>query len=149
MNVSALAAALAARYSAANTTAPAGFDPIHESTHLLPTAVTSTPTVLVFPPAATLEAAPGGPIRFSELPFPVRVLIGQESDRPHTMAAAYAWLDALLDQPLGDINLGFNTTTDCFATGFRIGEYRYSEQDYITVEFEVRVRVVEPITVTP
>jgi hypothetical protein len=96
-----------------------------------------------------LTFSSGGPTRHGDLVFPVRVYIGQESERPDTMARAYAWFDALQDQALGDIDLGRAEVTHTFTTGFRIGEATYAEQDYVTVELTVLAHIVEAISPTP
>lgn len=147
MNLDAIASAVAVRFNATNTTPPSGEAPVHESTHYLPTAVTTTPTVLVFPPAASLNFQPSGPYRVTHLPFPVRVLIGQESERPDSMRRAYLWYGALLDQPLGNIDLDQTGVQYTEVTDFRIGEYRYAEQDYITIEFNVLVHFEDTPTI--
>lgn len=146
MNLATIAANLATRMG--TVTPPSGYPPLELSTHLLPTGVVSTPTLLVFPPEGSLEGA-GGDVRFGVLPFPVRVYLGQEADRPNAIAAAYAWFDAFLDLPLANISLGgLAYVVDAFTTGFRIGELTYAGQPYIGIEFEVRVRIAEGIPVT-
>lgn len=147
MNLATIAANLATRFS--NVTPPSGYGALHECTHLLPTAVTSTPTLVVFPPDIELEAA-GGPTRFGIATFPVRVYIGLETDLPNAIAATYAWYDAFQDLPLGDIDLGgLAYVIDAFTTGGRLGTLKdYSGNPYIGIEYEVRVRIAEGIPVT-
>ena len=54
----AIGTALAARFSAANTTPPAGYDEVRLATANPPDMISVFPSVVVFPPSTTAEYGP-------------------------------------------------------------------------------------------
>lgn len=139
MNVTAIATALALRFGAAAITPPTGYDDIALSTHRLPNAIVTTPTVIVYPPE--IESTFGGHKRSSNLLFPVRFFIAATSDMPRATDAILAWEEVLLDQLMGQFDLGqtANGVTHATIPSLSAGRGEYAEQEYAVVELVVLV----------
>ena len=146
MDVAAIAAAIAVRFAAAAITPPAGYDDIALSTSSLPSAITTTPTVLVFPPAGQWTWSAGAS-RVGDLAFPVRFYVATTSDMPRATAAVMAWYSVLIEQLVGQLALGQSAAgvTHSFITGSRAGTFDYAGVDYAVIEFTVLVHLVEGI----
>lgn len=149
MDVAAIASALAARFNSSNLTAPSGYSAVALATHQLPNAITTTPTVLVFPPEISSEY-PTGHKRSSNLIFPVRFYVAMTSDRPRAVAALYAWQSVLLDQLEAkyDLGLSASSVTHAVVLSSTGGTGEYGDQEYAIVELEVGVHVEEGFSPT-
>lgn len=140
MDVAAIASALATRVGA--VTAPTGYDTVQLATHLLPNAIVSTPTVLVFPPA--IDSVFSGHKRSTDLVFPVRFFIAMTSDRPRSLTELYAWQENLFDQLKGLYDLGLNPpVTHAVILSMSAGTGEYGEKEYAVIELDVGVHVEE------
>ncbi len=140
MNLNTIATNIATRFSAANLTAPSGLDNVTLSTHLLPNAISTTPTVLVKPPIGQFEYGPG--IRQGEMNFPVEFYLAQTSDLSTVAANVYAWYGTLLDQLTDDYDIGGpSEVIDATVTDTRVGTMTYDGKDFIGIQLTVRVRV--------
>jgi len=139
MNNTSIAAALATRFSAAHITAPSGYSNVALSAYRLPNAITTTPTVLVFP--SDNDFAYSGHKRSSDLVFPVRFYIAETSDRPRAIDALYAWRDVLEDQLEAKYDLGLSTAgvTHAVVVSSTAGTGDYAEKEYAVVELMVGV----------
>ena len=89
MNVTAIASAIADRFAAAAITPPSGYTDPGTAVYLLPDAIASTPTAVVFPPEGEFSYAVQK--RSGNLEFPVRWYIAETSDLPRATAKMYAW----------------------------------------------------------
>lgn len=143
MDIAAIGSALAARFSSANVTPPAGYDNVALATHELPNAITTTPTVLVFPPE--VESFFSGHKRSTNLLFPVRWYIAQTSDKPRAIAALLAWYGVLLDQLEAQFDLGLTSGGVSYAVVSTAdsGVADYAEVEYAMIQLDVLVHVEE------
>jgi len=142
MDIVTIAANLATRFNAANITPPTGYDDIALATYELPNAITTTPTVLVFPPEGAF-AYPSGYKRSTNLEFPIRFFLAETSDRPRATAALYAWWASLVDQLEGayDLDATAKGVTHAVITGMAAGSSEYAEKEYAVIELEVLVHL--------
>lgn len=148
LDLAAIASNLAGRFAAGVLTAPPGLETISLSTHLLPTAVTVTPTVLVSLPDGNFEAD-GGAIRGGEFDFPVDLYLAEGSDLPANTTKLYAWYGVLFDQLIGAYDLDLSPTViDAFFTSSRMGKLTYAGRDYVGIRFVARVRIQTPYNAT-
>lgn len=144
MNTGDIASAIATRYS--GITAPSGYDAIATSTHLLPGAISTTPTVLVFPPTSTIHYEPGA-LMTSEVLFPVRCYFAEKSGPEQEAAILHAWYGLLLARLVGQFTLGLSPTVEwARVTESRAGTLTYAGIDYVGVELTVNVLVQEAIS---
>lgn len=145
-DIAAIAAAIATRFSSAGITPPTGYDNVTLSTAELPNGITSTPTVLVFPPTGEWTWTPGA-TRVGDLEFPVRFYIARSADNPRATAAVNAWYSVLIERLIGQLALGqgSNGVTHSFITGSRAGTLTYADVEYVGIEFAVLVHLVEGI----
>ena len=146
MDVAAIASALATRMG--QVSAPTGYDGVRTATHLLPNAITVTPTVLVFPP--DIDSVFSGHKRSSDLVFPVRFFVAMTSDRPRALAELYAWQEGLLDQLEGSYDLDLTGTgvTHAVVLSMSSGTGEYAEKEYAVIEIDVGVHVEEGFSPT-
>ena len=146
MDVHAIATAIATRFDAAHVTPPSGYADIAVSTAELPNAITSLPAVLVFPPNGnwTFNA---GAARVGDLRFQVRVYLGPMLDNGRNAAMVNKWHSKLIEQLIGQLALGqsLNGVTHSFITSSRSGIIEYADIQYVGIEFEVNVHLVEGI----
>lgn len=141
MDLAAIADALAARFSAAAITPPSGYDNVATSTRRLPNAITTTPTVLVFPPEG--EMAYSGHKRSTNQVFPVRFYVAQTSDKPRATDALYAWYGVLVGQLEGQYDLGLSASgvTHAVILSSSAGTGEYAEVEYAVIELMVGVHI--------
>ena len=146
MDVHAIATAIAGRFSAANVTPPSGYADIALSTAELPNAITSLPAVLVFPPDGTWSFNAGA-ARVGDLRFDVRVYLGPMMDNGRNAEMVNKWHSVLIEQLIGNLALGqaTNGVTHSFITGSNSGMIEYADINYVGLEFEVTVHLVEAI----
>jgi len=143
MDFTAIASGLAARFAADLLVPPSGYTDPGTATHLLPNAITSTPTAVVFPPEGEFSYAVHK--RSGNLEFPVRFYIAESADLPRATQAMYDWAGTLLDrlEKRYDLNLA-TVVTHAVITDVRFGKLEYADQEYVGVEMLVRVHSEEP-----
>ena len=148
MDLAAVATQLAVRFGPTAITPPTGYDDVALSTHLLPQAIGTTPTVIVFPPDITYNYPTAN--RTGDATFPVRFYIAQTGDLSAATTAVYAWYSVLVDQLVGNVQLGQSSTgvTHALVMGSRIGHLTYADTEYLGIEFAVVVHLVESLTFT-
>jgi hypothetical protein len=140
LDVATYATNVAALWSPSNLTAPSGLDNITISTHLLPNAVTTTPTMLIKPPTGTFEYGPGQ--LGGELIFPGEFYLSEGSDIPANAQKLYAWYGVLFAKPEGDYDIGGAVgVIDATITGAVMGTLQYAGRDYVGIRFDVRLRI--------
>lgn len=146
MDLTAMASAIADRFSASAITPPTGYTDPGTAVWQLPTAITTTPMAVVFPPEGDLSHFAHG--RTGDLDFPVRWYIAPtESER--ATKAMYDWGSVLISQLQADYDLGLSpTVTHAVVTGVRFGKLEYAGVEYFGVEVPVRVHVAEAFTPT-
>lgn len=146
MDIHAIATAIATRFSSANVTPPSGYKNIALSTAELPNALTSLPAVLVFPPDGSWSFNAGA-ARVGDLTFDVRVFLGPMMDNGRNAAMVNKWHSKLIEQLIGQLALGqsLNGVTHSFITSSRSGIIEYADIQYVGIEFEVNVHLVEGI----
>jgi hypothetical protein len=149
MDITAIASAIADRFSADLLTPPSGYTDPGTATHLLPNAIASTPTAVVFPPEGEFSYAVMK--RSGNLDFPVRFYIADRADLPRGTQAMYDWAGVLIDRLQGRYDLDLSpTVTHAVVTGVRFGKLEYADQEYVGVEMAVAVHTeeaFEPTTV--
>lgn len=145
--------ALVARFSAAQVTPPAGYDPIRVASGDLPGQMTPLPTVLVFPESGTFDQRGAGKRDSTNL-FTVRFYYNQVGDAERDFPALRKWLDVLCDQLRGAVQLGGVTWSDgtrsgevtrALVTGWKIGILTYANVQYSGIELSVSVLVNESL----
>jgi hypothetical protein len=137
MDSTAIATALAARYAAAQMSAPAGFRAIRTSTYKPAEDVPPLPCVMVFPPTAgTFESGNG--TRTGGHDWTVRFLYDQAGDLARQGAALLKWLDKLTDQLRASVTLGGAVVT-ATTTGYQIGFFGYADKKYAGIELTVHI----------
>ncbi len=140
LDVATYATNVAALWAPSNLTAPSGLENITLSTHLLPNAVTTTPTMLIKPPTGNFEYAPGQ--MQGELVFPGEFYLSEGSDLPANAQKVYAWYGVLFAKPEGDYDLGAAAgVIDVTITGAVVGTLVYAGKDYVGIKFDVRLRI--------
>jgi len=146
MDIHAIATAIATRFSSANVTPPSGYKNIALATAELPNALTSLPAVLVFPPDGSWGFNAGA-ARTGDLTFDVRVFLGPMMDNGRNAAMVNKWHSKLIEQLIGQLALGqsLNGVTHSFITSSRSGIIEYADIQYVGIEFEVNVHLVEGI----
>lgn len=142
MDLTAIASAIADRFLAAAVTPPSGYTEPGTATHLMPSAIASTPTAVVFPPEGEFSYAVQK--RSGNLAFPVRWYIADTSDLPRSTQAMYDWAGVLLDQLRAqyDLDLG-PTVTHAVIDGVRFGRFEYADKEYTGIELSVLVHTEE------
>jgi len=147
MDLTAIASAIADRFLVAAVTPPAGYTEPGTATHLLPNAIASTPTAVVFPPEG--EFSYNAQMRTGNLAFPVRWYIAETSDLPRSTQAMYDWAGTLLDQLRAQFELDQGpTVTHAVIDGVRFGKLEYADKEYTGIELSVLVHVVEAFVPT-
>ena len=142
MDVTAIASAIADRFAAAAITPPSGYKDPGTAVYLLPDAIASTPTAVVFPPEGEFSYAVQK--RSGNLEFPVRWYIAETSDLPRATAKMYAWAGTLLDQLQVAYDLDLSpTVTLAVVSGIRFGRLEYADTEYTGIECTVRVHTEE------
>jgi hypothetical protein len=132
-----IAAALAARFAAAQVTPPAGgYDNIRVATADLPNQMTPLPTVLVYLDSGDFTAFPGKRDGRSE--WSVRFYYNQTGDLPRDMKALRLWAAVLIDQLKISTQLG-GIVTLARVDSFRIGILNYAGIDYTGLELGVGI----------
>lgn len=139
----AITTALAARFSAAQVTPPAGYDPITASTGDLPEGMLPTPCVLVFPAGGEFRHVPSK--RDSSHMFTVRFYFNQNGDLERDTVALRKWLTVLADQLRLSAQLA-GIVTAARIESYTVGVMTYATVDYTGLELNVRVIVNEPWT---
>ena len=146
--------ALVARFSAAQVTPPAGYDPIRVATGDLPGQMVPLPAILVFPDSGTYAQAAAGK-RDSTNMFTVRFYYNQVGDAERDFVALRKWLDVLSDQLRASVQLGGLTWTSgvrqgevtrAKVDGWKIGILTYANVPYSGIELSVSVLVNESLT---
>lgn len=142
----AIAAAIAARF--VGITPPTGYDPVTESTHLLPQNITTTPCVHVGIPEMELRYPPSAVA--GNLTYPVRFYIAPTKDRPAAVAAFYAWAPILLARFVGQVSLGLSAdgVTHATVSAFRAGPATYGGTEYLAFEQDWTVHIAKGVDFT-
>lgn len=133
-DIATIASALAARFAAAQMTAPTGYDAVRMSTHLLPNQLPPTPCVLVFADAGTFRTGAG--TRLGEQSWIVRFYYDQAADMSRGTAALLAWASVLCDQLQGAVQLG-GSVSSARVDAWKIGTLTYAGSDYFGIELSV------------
>lgn len=143
----AIASAIADRFNAAAITPPSGYNDPGTAVYKLPTAITTTPTAVVFPPEGEFSYAAHK--RSGNLLFPVRWYIGDTSDLPRATDEMYAWAGTLIDQLEGSFDLDLSATvTHAVVQGVTFGKFEYADKEYTGIEVPVLVHLEEAFTPT-
>lgn len=141
-DLTAIASAIADRFNAAAITPPSGYSDPGTAVYLLPTAITTTPTAVVFPPEGEFSYA--SLKRSGNLDFPVRWYIGDTADLPRATKEMYAWSGTLIDQLETSFDLDLSpTVTHAVVLGVRFGKLEYADKEYTGIELSVRVHLEE------
>lgn len=142
MDLTAIASAIADRFAAANITPPTGYTDPGTAVYQLPTAITTTPTAVVFPPEGAFSYTGHG--RRCNLTFPVRWYLSDAADLPRATAEMYAWAGTLIDQLATPFDLDLAPpVTHAIVDGIRFGKLEYADHEYTGVEMSVVVHVDE------
>jgi len=147
MDLTAIASAIAVRFAAAAITPPAGYTEPGTATHLLPNAIASTPTAVVFPPEG--EFSYNAQMRTGNLVFPMRWYIADTSDMPRATDAMYAWGSVLIDQLESQYDLDLAPIVTHAVIGIlSFGKLEYADLEYSGIEYPVTVHIEEAFTPT-
>ena len=139
---SAIASAIADRFNASAITPPSGYTDPGTALYLMPTAIVTTPTAVVFPPEGEFSYA--GYKRSGNLDFPVRWYISDAADLPRATKEMYAWAGTLIDQLEASFDLDLSpTVTHAVVDGIRFGRLEYADKEYTGIEMSVRVHLEE------
>lgn len=142
MDDAAVATAIAARF--ANLTPPTGEDPITNPTDQLPSQVSSSPALLVFPADEELEWLPNK-VRKGEHFFTVEFMRAQNGDFSTRMAAMTAWRPVLRDRVAGQMQLGLAYVDFAELRAISLVEVTYAAIKYDALELAVYVRTREVV----
>lgn len=140
VDFTAIGQALAARFSAAAMTAPAGYRAVRVSTDQLPNQLPPTPCVLVFPAAGTFDSVNSSRLATTE--FTVQFYFDQSGDLTRTQAGLLKWLAVLTDQLRGALKLG-GIVDRATVDSWTIGILNYAGVDYSGIELRVGVTTSE------
>lgn len=147
MDLTAIASAVATRFNATAITPPAGYNDPGTAVYELPSAITTTPTAIVFPPDIELSHW-AGYHRSANVDFIVRWYIAPLETVRGTKAM-YDWASVLLNQLQSQFDLDLTpTVTHAIVTGGRFGKLEYAGIEYFGMEVPVRVHVEEAFTPT-
>jgi len=147
MDLTAIASAVAARFTASAISPPSGYTDPGTAVYKLPTAITTTPTAVVFPPEGSFSYAAFK--RRGTLTFPVRWYISDAADLPRATAEMYAWAGTLLDQLASPFDLDLAPpVTHAFIDGVRFGKLEYADHEYTGIELSVIVHTEEAFSPT-
>ena len=146
MDYTAIATALAARYAAAQMTAPTGYSAIRLSTFQPPEDVPPLPCVIVFPPElGTFESGNG--TRTGAHDWTVRLMYDQAGDLARQSAALLLWASVFVDQLKASVTLS-GTVVTAVLTGYRIGFFSYADKMYAGIEGIVHIVTSEAWSAT-
>lgn len=147
VDFNAVAQAIAARFSAANVTAPSGETTVRFASEQLPQQIGPTPAVLVYPPEVELHYGPS--TRSGSLTFPVRWYVYRVKDQPRNATLILKWLGSLYAQLEAQVHLGLS---DYVAYGvisaLTPGQLSYGGEDFEGIELTVTVPVYEALNPT-
>ena len=146
MNVLSIASTIAARFLPENVTPPSGYQDIRQASALIGSTLTP-PSVLVFPPELAVTNFTGG-TRTAVLSFPVRFYYTTPPAQPRDVTGLYRWSEVLLDQLVGNTQLGGSPVAQAYTAALRIAEFEYDGQPYDGVEMDVSVTVSEGVSPT-
>lgn len=139
----AIGTALAARFSAANTTPPAGYDEVRLATANPPDMISVFPSVVVFPPSTTAEYGPNRLVRQIHR-FPVRFYVAKGMGTDRAVKALYAWRDVLVEGVVSNMQLGLpNVVVKALVPDIRMGESEYGGEMFAVIEMQVEVTTRE------
>jgi hypothetical protein len=146
----AIGTALAARFSAANTTPPAGYDAVRLATALPPDMISVFPSVVVFPPSTTAEYGPNRLVRQVHR-FPVRFYVAKAAGGDRTLRTLYAWRDVLVEQVVSKIQVGLpSVVVKALVPDIRMGESEYGGEMFAVIEMQIDVATREVLgTIAP
>lgn len=136
----AIATAIAARYAAAQVTAPSGYTNIRKATADAPNDLVVFPTVVVFPDGGTFE--PGNGTRIGGHDFLVRFYFEKAADLPRQLTVLRKWATVLVDQHLTSVQLG-GTVASVRTMRWTVGVHSYGAQEYAGIELAVHVTTSE------
>ena len=139
-NYETIAAAIAARFAAAQVTPPAGLSNIRSSTANAPGAIGPTPAVIVSIDQG--EFVTGNTTRTGMQNWYVRLYFDQTSDLERTEPALRKWLTVLIDQLKVSVQLGGIVDRAIIAT-WKVGILAYGGVDYTGLEFTVQTATSE------
>jgi hypothetical protein len=140
----AIGVALAARFAAAQITAPTSEQTIRLATSEIPNQLNTFPAVVVFPPE--VEMAYLGGIRSGVAVFPVGFYLPNLRDRPRNARLLNKWLKSLYAQMDVAIQFGgvaYVTWAEMFTTG--TGQVTYADEPYEGIDLAVHVHFWEPL----
>jgi hypothetical protein len=147
VNITAIASAVADRFAPSAITPPSGYTDPGTATHLMPNAITTLPTCVVFPPEGDFSYQAFK--RTGDLTFPVRWYVGDASDLPRATQAMYDWAGVLLDQLEAQYDLDQGpAVTHAYVTAYRFGRLPYADREYTGIELTVVAHVQEAFTPT-
>lgn len=129
-----IAAAIAARFAAAQLTAPTGYATIRSSTANAPGAIGPTPAVVVSLDQGEFDT--GNSTRKGGQSWFVRFYFDQTSDLERTEPAIRKWLDVLIGQLKASVQLA-GIVDRCVIGAFRVGVLAYGGVDYTGAELTV------------
>ena len=138
----AIASALAGRYTAAQLTAPTGYRTIRLSTYTPPEGLPPLPCVLVFPPEDGAYDTGNG-TRTGAHTWVVRFYYDQAGDLARQGAALLAWAPVLFDQLRLSAQLG-GLVASARLSSYKIGYFGYAGEEYAGIEMRVVVVTSEP-----
>jgi hypothetical protein len=142
LDVASIASAVAGLWAPSGITPPTGLDNVSLSTHLLPKAIVTTPTMLIKPPIGTFEYGPGGKMRGS-LDFPAEFYMIEGADIPASATKLYAWYAVLFARPESsyDLDLATSGVVQVTISDSRMGTLTYNSADFVGIAFTVNVLV--------
>lgn len=144
MDSYAIAAAIAARYSAIST--PSGEEAIKKATAELPDAIDFTPTLLVMPPVMDTASYNASRSRTFTLLYPCALYLSRADGSPRRAHAVHDWFTAVYPMVGGQLQLGlaYVALATLEALEARVLPYGGSEWDGLV--WTVRVRISEVYT---
>lgn len=140
-----IAAAIAARYTAANMPAPGGLAAVRSSSADLPQTLGALPCVLTFVDSGSFDAGNG--TRLADLRFLVRFYLQKRRDLSRETNRIRTWLPVLVGQHQTGVTLG-GLVARVWTAEYRVGTLPYAGADYAGVELVVMARTSIPWTVT-
>lgn len=135
-----IAAAIAARFVAAQVTPPAGYANIRSSTANAPGAIGPTPAVIVS--LDQFQFTTGNTLRVGAVNWRVRFYFDQTSDLERTEPAIRKWVDVLIGQLKTSAQLA-GLVDRAVIDGGRVGILAYGGVDYTGCELNVSTATSE------
>lgn len=140
MDFDAHGVALAARFTAANLTAPTGYQPIRYATNYPAASLGVLPCVHVVPTEGDLVSGNGK--RESGEEWTVRFYLAEVGPLEKNVKGLQKWLQVLVDATKASVQLGA-TVELALVTGWRIAVLTYGERQYDGIELTVHIEAHE------